>query len=138
LACAILLAATLSATTLLLVIATFYGAAALPIYGIAVAHANDKLASDQYVPASSTLLLCYGLGAVCGPFTASQVMVAIGPTGLFVFLASVGTVAGAFVLWRILRRAPTLPAGKGTFVATPATTPAALDLAAGQDSERTS
>ena len=74
------------------------------------------------------MLLCYGLGAVCGPVTASQVMVAIGPSGLFVFLASVGALAGAFVLWRIMARAPTEPAGKGTFVATPATTAAALNL----------
>ncbi len=136
LGCAIVAASNLNATTLLLIAATTYGAAALPIYGIAVAHANDKLSSDQYVPASSTLLLFYGLGAVCGPITASQVMVAMGPAGLFVFLAGIGALAGAFVLWRILCRAPTLPAGKGTFVATPATTPTALDLAAGQESER--
>ena len=108
--------------------ATAYGAAALPIYGIAVAHANDKLSGGQYVPASSTLLLCYGLGAVFGPVTASQVMVAIGPEGLFVFLASVGALSGAFVPWRIVSRAPTVPAGKGTFVATPATTAAASGL----------
>ena len=128
LGCAIVAASSLGATTLLLIAATVYGAAALPIYGIAVAHANDKLSGDQYVPASSTLLLCYGLGAVCGPVTASQVMVAVGPAGLFVFLASVGALAGMFVLWRILCRAPTEPTGKGSFVVTPATTAAALNL----------
>ena len=81
------------AVVTLMALATLYGAAALPIYGIAVAHANDKLAGEQYVPASSTLLLCYGLGAVCGPVTASQTMLLFGPSGLFVFLASVGALA---------------------------------------------
>jgi len=128
LAGAIVVAAKLDSISLLLVAATLYGAAAMPIYGIAVAHANDKLADDQYVPASSTLLLCYGLGAVFGPVTASQVMVAIGPGGLFVFLASIGALGGVFVLWRIVHRAPTEATGKGTFVVTPATTPVALNL----------
>jgi MFS family permease len=124
----IVIAANADATQMLLVLATLYGAAALPIYGIAAAHANDKLAADQYVPASSTLLLCYGLGAVFGPVTASQTMVALGPSGLFVFLATVGALAGAFVLWRLAYRAPSAPETKGTFVATPATTPVALNL----------
>ena len=125
----IALVANLDATALLLIAATLYGAAALPIYGIAVAHANDKLTADQYVPASSTLLLCYGLGAVFGPVTASQAMVAIGPAGLFVYLASVGALAGAFVIWRMATRAATEPQDKGSFVAQPVTTPTALALA---------
>lgn len=125
---AIVAAANLDAISLVLVAATLYGAAAMPIYGIAVAHANDKLSADQYVPASSTLLLCYGLGAVLGPVTASQVMVAVGPAGLFLFLASVGALAGGFVLWRVMHRAPTATSEKGTFVVTPATTPTALNL----------
>jgi len=124
----IVIVANVGTTQMLLVLATLYGAAALPIYGIAAAHANDKLAANQYVPASSTLLLCYGLGAVFGPVTASQGMVAMGPSGLFIFLAIVGALAGAFVLWRLVSRAPAPPEAKGAFVATPATTPVALNL----------
>ena len=114
---------------LLYVLATLYGAAAMPIYGIAVAHANDKLAHDQFVPASSTLLLCYGSGAIFGPIGASYVMVALGPAGLYVFVAAVGAAAGAFVIWRTTRKAPVLPEEKGAFGPVPATTPTALTLA---------
>jgi MFS family permease len=121
--------ANLGAVTLILVAATIYGAAAMPIYGIVVAHANDKLTTEQYVPASSTLLLCYGSGAIFGPVTASQAMVAFGSIGLFVFLALIGALAGLFVIWRITRRAPAMPEEKTAFVATPATTPVALNLA---------
>jgi MFS family permease len=126
---AIVVASNAEATVLLLVLATLYGAAALPIYGVVVAHANDKLTGEQYVPASSTLLLCYGLGAVFGPVTASQAMVLLGPGGLFVFLAGIGALAGLFVIWRIAQRAPVEAADKGTFVATPTTTSVAMNLA---------
>ena len=127
---AIIVAVSASGSTLLLfVLATLYGAAAMPIYGVAVAHANDKLAHDQYVSASSTLLLCYGIGAVFGPVSASQAMVWLGPAGLFTFIATIGAVAALFVLLRKIQRPATSDAGKGVFVATPVTTPAALGLA---------
>ena len=127
---AIIVAVSASGSTLLLfVLATLYGAAAMPIYGVAVAHANDKLAHDQYVSASSTLLLCYGIGAVFGPVSASQAMVWLGPAGLFAFIATIGAVAALFVLLRMIQRPAASDAGKGAFVATPVTTPAALGLA---------
>jgi MFS family permease len=114
---------------LLYALGTLYGAAAMPIYGIAVAHANDKLTPEQYVPASSTLLLCYGLGAMIGPLSASYVMLGLGPAGLFVFLAAVGAAAGAFVIWRTTRKAPVTREEKHRFEPVPATTPSAVHLA---------
>jgi hypothetical protein len=81
------------------------------------------------VPAASTLLLCYGWGAVFGPVCASYVMVWLGPVGLFVFVAAVGATAGAFVIWRTTRRAAVLPEEKVPFGPVPATTPSALNLA---------
>jgi MFS family permease len=132
-ALAIVLAVAMQADTayapLLYVLGALYGAAALPIYGIALAHANDKLASGQYVPASSSLLLCYGLGAMCGPLGASYVMKAVGPWGLFVFVGAIGAAAGAFVIWRTTRKAPVLPEEKHRFEPVPATTASALSLA---------
>jgi MFS family permease len=115
---------------LLYALGTLYGAAAMPIYGIAVAHANDKLTPEQYVPASSTLLLCYGLGAMIGPLGASQVMLTLGPAGLFVFVAAVGVASGLFVIWRTTRRAPVLTDEKHPFEPVPATTPSVVQLAA--------
>jgi MFS family permease len=114
---------------LLYALATLYGAAAMPIYGIAVAHANDKLMPEQYVPASSTLLLCYGLGAMAGPLGASYVMLALGPGGLFAFVAAVGAASGAFVIWRTTRKAPVLADEKHRFEPMPATTPTVVQLA---------
>ncbi len=127
--CAIIVAVSSSGdSTLLFVLATLYGVAAMPIYGIAVAHANDKLAHDQYVSASSTLLLCYGIGAVFGPVSASYAMVWLGPAGLFAFIAGIGAATGVFVLLRMGQRPAASSAHKHAFVAAPVTTPAALSL----------
>lgn len=39
----------------------------LPIYGLALAHANDRLAAGDFVVMSGGLLLTYGIGAIIGP-----------------------------------------------------------------------
>ena len=46
---------------------TLFGALSLPLYSLAVAHANDHLRRDQMLGASGQLVLIYGCGAVLGP-----------------------------------------------------------------------
>ena len=84
-----------------------WGAAALPMYAISVAHANDHADPTEYVTVSSGLLLAYGIGAIVGPFTASLLMTARGPTGLYLFTAVIHLLLAAVIVVRSVRsRAP--------------------------------
>jgi len=91
----------------LLVSAPFLGAAIFTIYPLGAAHTNDLVDPVHLVSASAGLILAYGTGAIIGPAAAAGIMLAMGPSGLFVFFALSGLVVGAFTLWRIGRRAPT-------------------------------
>lgn len=84
-----------------------WGAAALPLYSISVAHANDHADPTEYVTVSSGLLLMYGIGAIAGPFTASLLMTAAGATGLYMFTTFVHVLLAAIIVVRSVRsRAP--------------------------------
>jgi MFS family permease len=86
-------------------LAVVYGGLSFPLYSLCVAHANDFLAADQRVPASSGLLLTYGAGAGIGPLAAAATMDAVGPPGLFYYTPAVATLLGAFAVYRMTRRA---------------------------------
>jgi MFS family permease len=81
-----------------------WGAFSFPLYSISVAHANDRAAPDRYVMISSVLLLMYGVGAISGPFLASGFMGALGPAGLFAFIAVVNIGAGLYLVLGSLSR----------------------------------
>lgn len=85
-----------------------FGAGALSLYPLAVAHANDTAAPSDYVEMSSGLLLIYGIGAAFGPLIASLVRPYAGMPVLFLFTAAVHLMLIAYIAWRITRRsAPT-------------------------------
>jgi len=81
-----------------------YGGISLSLYSLCVAHANDRLRADQMVAASSTLMLCYGVGAILGPTSVGSLMQHIGPNGFFIYLALFHALLGALALYRIFRR----------------------------------
>ena len=68
----------------ILVLTAFYGALTYPIYGIAVAHANDYADPSEFVAVSGGLLLLYGAGTMFGPLAGSAAMAGLGPQMLFV------------------------------------------------------
>ncbi|MDD3799965.1 MAG: MFS transporter [Novosphingobium sp.] len=104
-----------------------FGGAAFVIYPLAVGHANDFIEPDQVVGVSAGLLLCWAIGSVVGPPTASFLMAWAGPSALFLFIAAVYALAALFTLYRMwVRRAPPT-AQQGPFVPMP-TTPAVADL----------
>jgi hypothetical protein len=101
---------------------------AFTLYGQGLTHANDYAESTQLVSVSAGLLFAYGVGAVVGPVTASAMMAAIGPFGLFVFTGGVTAGLAVFLVFRMTRREP-LPAEDQTpFSAMPTTTPAIAEL----------
>lgn len=114
---------------------TAFGALALPLNSLAIAHANDHLDHDQMLGASAKLILIYGLGSSLGPMTVGAVMREGGPGGFFVYMIAVYAALGAFAVYRIVRR-PAIPGvDRGDFVlmAPRATAVAAAAIAADWD-----
>ncbi|MDZ7712525.1 MAG: MFS transporter [Rhodovibrio sp.] len=114
-----LVAAALERPDLLPYAALAFGACAIPMYALCVAHANDFVQPGQFVQASAGLLLASALGAALGPLLASVVMDRAGSASLFAFTAGVHLLLAGFVLYRTRRRAA--PDAKAPFVAVPRT-----------------
>jgi MFS family permease len=87
---------------LLCAMGALFGAAALPIYSLCVAHANDRAEPSAYVDVSSLLLLAFGLGAAFGPLTSSLVIAEFGVGRLFAFTGTIHFAVMVFALYRIM------------------------------------
>ncbi|SDB45098.1 MFS transporter [Bauldia litoralis] len=81
-----------------------FGATIYPMYGIAVAHANDFAAPDDFVKIAGGLLLLLGLGSMIGPILAAQAMELFIPEGLFAFAAGVHFLLLLYTIYRMTRR----------------------------------
>jgi MFS family permease len=105
------------------------------LYGLAVAHANDRTPPHSFVETAGGLLLLFGIGSVAGPLVASAVMAGLRPGGLLLFMTAVHGALALFALWRILKSAAVPSAEREQFAqvprnATPGTV--ALDPRAGE------
>ncbi len=67
--------------------ALFFGLVS-SLYAVSLALTHDVLEQGQIVPASATLLLMFGLGAIVGPIGGAVTMMLVGPAGLFGFTSS--------------------------------------------------
>ncbi|WP_262690925.1 MFS transporter [Kordiimonas aestuarii] len=88
----------------LYVLGALMGGLVLPLYGLVIAHANDFLEPEDFVPASASLLLLYGIGAVVGPMVATVVMKVAGPDGLFLHLGIAAALLAVFTSYRMTQR----------------------------------
>lgn len=113
----------------LLASGAMFGGLSFVLYPLCVAHANDHIPTEQRVGASGGLVMVYSAGAALGPLPAAAAMSAIGPAGLFAFVAACMGAAVAFALWRVLVSPPVPNESQGPYQALPRTTPisAALD-----------
>lgn len=92
---------------LLIPATALYGGFAFTLYPVAVAHTNDRLEPSEIVPASTALILFYGLGACLGPPVASMAMKILGPAGLYAFIALCsGLLAAAVIRFRPAAKPP--------------------------------
>ena len=91
--------------TLVIALAGIYGAVTYPLYGLAVAHANDYADAGDFVATSGGLLLLYGAGTMVGPLAAGLAMTAIGPEALFAVTAAGHLLIASYALYRTTRRA---------------------------------
>jgi MFS family permease len=71
------------------VLSALIGAFVFPIYAVAVAQVNDRIASDVRVPVAAGLVLLFGIGSFFGPFLCGWAMTAMGPAGYFALLSIV-------------------------------------------------
>ncbi len=105
LAAAVAVPAASASNAALLVAVACFGGLALPMYALAIAHANDFLEPGEMIAASGALVLASGVGAVLGPVSASALMQTTGANGFWWSLAAIHAFIGAFALYRMLRRA---------------------------------
>lgn len=108
--------------TVLLLLATLFGALTATLYPLGVAYANDYLGPRERVQAAAGLVLAYGLGSVSGPLLAAGAMAVAGPSGLFAYNASAGGLLFAFALYRARRRSWAGTADKEPFQLIPEAT----------------
>jgi len=95
---------------LLIALFAMFGAIALPIYALAIAHANDHLDTDQMVGASGKLVLLYGCGSIAGPLLVGFAMQRFGPPGFLLYMMAVYGGLGLFAVYRMARRAAPMQA----------------------------
>ena len=81
-----------------------FGMVALPLYGMSVAHANDRIARHSFVEISATLLLINSLASVLGPTIAALIMGWAGTQALFYYTASIHAAMASFAILRITMR----------------------------------
>lgn len=119
----------------LFVLGALAGGLLLPLYGIAIAHANDFMEVKDFVPASASLLLTYGVGAAMGPLAATLVMNYSGPEGLFIHAAVTTAAIGVFSIYRMFRRSPVSEEDRIDFAMVPRTSAMAFELDPRSDEE---
>ena len=115
----------------LVAVAALFGAAIYPQYSLCVAHTNDFVGREDFVEASSGLLLTWAIGASIGPVLAAVAMDGLGAGGLFLYTAAAHAIFAAFTVYRIGQRAPVPPEERAPYVAAgrpSRSTPVAVDL----------
>jgi MFS family permease len=107
----------------ILLLVSVYGAAANALYPIAVAHANDHAAPEEFVKVSGGLLLLYGIGTIIGPTLGGPVMTWLGPYALFAVTAMSHVLVTAYAIFRSRRRAPVPVDERDSYAGSPALAP---------------
>ena len=77
------------------------GAFTLPLYSLAVAHTNDRLAPAQMVAASGGLVLVMNFGIVLGPLVGGLAITQLGAPALFFCLALIQGATALLALYRL-------------------------------------
>jgi MFS family permease len=91
--------------------AFLFGAFALPLYSLSVAHAMDFARKGQFVVVAAGLMFVFACGACVGPLAASLVIERFGAPAFFAYTSIIHTALIAVALVRMAKR-PTPPAGR--------------------------
>lgn len=91
-------------SNLFVIIFGLFGAAALSVYSVSVAHINDRLKPEQMTSASSTMVLFSGIGAAAGPITVGYLLHAFGNVWFLIYLGGIHLIMGLVVLYYMFQR----------------------------------
>jgi MFS family permease len=115
----------------LIAVAALFGGAIYSQYSLCVAHTNDFVGREEFVEASSGLLLTWAIGASIGPVLGAFAIDLFGAGGLFLYTAVAHAGFVLFTVYRMTRRAAVPPEGRAPYVAAgrpSRTTPVAAEL----------
>ena len=119
-----------SADPIMLFAASFaFGAFALPLYSLSVAHANDHAKPNQFALLSAGLIFVYSLGAVVGPLGASLVIEHFGAPAFFAYVSAIHACLVLVTVVRMRMRTSVPLADRGRYVPLMRTSPALFKLA---------
>ncbi|MGE0746079.1 MAG: MFS transporter [Rhodospirillales bacterium] len=113
---------------LLMALFMLWGAFALSLYAICLAHVSDHAPPDRIVVLITNLLLVWAAGSMIGPPMATGAMELMGPPGLFAYSGLSALLFAGFVGWRMTRRGPVPTDLREPFVTVPETSPAVAEL----------
>lgn len=82
-----------------------FGALAWPIFSVAGAHANDRAPPAFAVELNAAIMLFFSVGAIASPLLTAALIGAMGPKGLFLFIAAAHLALILVTLYRMARRA---------------------------------
>lgn len=83
-----------------------FGAFAMPLYSLSVAHANDRVAPEDFVLVSAALLFFFAIGSTTGPILASLIIDRFGASAFFAYTSAIHA---ALILAALVRIATTPP-----------------------------
>ena len=109
----------IGAQTWLLVGGMLYGATAFPIGSLTNAHLNDHARQEEMTEFASSNLFVYGTAAAIGPVIAAGVIYLGGLSAIFFYTAAMHAGFVAFVLYRMIVRAPLTQHDRGPFEVEP-------------------
>jgi len=95
--------------TLAYSLAAIFGFFSLPIYSIAVAHANDVMAGESPVATASGMIVAFGAGALAAPLVVAWLMATFSAAALPASMAGIAAATVIVLLARIAAK-PTMPA----------------------------
>lgn len=119
LSCAVTVATAAMGTLPIFLAAGLFGAATMPIYSVATAHAHDFASDDERVELSAALMFLYAIGAIASPMISSGLIDSFGPAAMFAFIAAIHVGLLAFGAARAL--VGPAPPGRTRYVYTPRT-----------------
>lgn len=93
-----------------------FGGISMPLYSLAIAHANDQLNKDQMLAAGSKLILLYGIGAIAGPTIAGGFMQQFGAIGLMLYMVCIFGLLAAYAFYRMTMSGVLSPEETGDLV----------------------
>jgi len=109
--------------------AFLFGAFAMPLYSLSIAHANDHTKSGDFVELAAGLILFFAIGASIGPIIASLIMAQFGAPAFFLYTSVIHGLFVLFVLHRMAQRGAVARGLKRGYVGLLRTSPMMMRIA---------